>query len=205
MPPQSNLGPSVKHDTRADSTAATPGAILRASVLASLILPMHKELKEAHYRIVAESREARERAGREFRMSQPGICEEYLPYGPATPRLRAYENALLCSFARHLCTAQQTRFGQVPTLQAADLQATEPRAKRFLANRRRLRRLERLGAVQFALRGILGGHDFDGIKVIPERKRVLLKVLTLLICTSDAIKDRQQQPATDEPAALTSH
>jgi hypothetical protein len=39
----------------------------------SLILPTFKDLKVAHYRIVTESREARERAGREFRTRQAGI------------------------------------------------------------------------------------------------------------------------------------
>jgi hypothetical protein len=43
------------------------------SILNSLILPTDKELKETHYRIASESREVRERAGREFRVGQPGI------------------------------------------------------------------------------------------------------------------------------------
>jgi hypothetical protein len=116
----------------------------------------------------------------------------------------AYENALLCSFARHLCAAMETRFGRVPVLRVEDLLATEPRAKKLLAHRRTLRRVEKLGAVQFAAGGILGVHHFDGIKVIPERKRALLKVLTLLMCFSAAIRDSKQRPATAQPAALTS-
>jgi len=41
-----------------------------------LALPITLEqLKTAHHRIAAESREARERVGGEFRVGQPGICE----------------------------------------------------------------------------------------------------------------------------------
>lgn len=159
-----------------------------------------KELKTAHYRIAAENREARERASREFRAGHPGIYA-FLPAAPPTPLVLVYENALIIwTFARHLCAAMEARFGQLPTLQVAILLATEPRAKRLLAHRRTLRRAEKLGAVQFAVGGILGVHYFDGVKVVPERKRVLTKVLTLLMCFSDAVRDRQQRPATAQAA-----
>lgn len=174
------------------------------SLLDSLILPTLKELKEAHYRIAAESREARERAGREFRTSQPGIYA-LLPYGLPTLRVLAYENALLCSFARHLCSAPEARVDRVPVLPLEDLQAAEARAKTLLAHRPTLKQVEKLGAVQFAVGGILGVHYFDGIKVVPERKRVLTKVLTLLMCFSAAIRDRHQRPAADQPVTLPSH
>jgi hypothetical protein len=35
--------------------------------------PTFKDLKAAHLEIAAETREAKERAGKEFRTSQPGI------------------------------------------------------------------------------------------------------------------------------------
>lgn len=157
-----------------------------ASVLDSLTLPTHKDLKAAHYRVVAGDREARERAGKEFRVRQPSIYA-YLPYGPSTLRVLAYENALICSSTRHLCAALEARFGKVPVLRIEDLQATELRAKTLLAHRPTAKKVEKLGAVQFALGGILGVHYVNGIKVVPERKRVLLQVLTLLMCFSDAI------------------
>ena len=185
----------------ADPTAARASA---GRTLDSLILPTFKELKEAHYRIAAESREARERAGREFRTSQSGIYD-YLTYAPPTLRVLAYENALLCSFARHLCAALEARFGRVPVLRVEDLLAAEDRAKTLLAHHPTSKQVEKLGAVQFAVGGILGVHYFDGIKVVPERKRVLTKVLTLLMCFSAAIRDRHQQPAADQPVTLPSH
>jgi hypothetical protein len=159
---------------------APPGLLLD-----SLILPTFKDLKAAHYRIAAESREARERASREFRVGQPHIYE-YLPYGPSTLRALAYENALICSLARHVCAAMEIKHGKVPVLRVEDLQATEARAKTLLAHRPTLKQVEKLGAVQFAVGGIVAVHYFDGIRVIPDRKRVLLKVLTLLMCFSAA-------------------
>ena len=187
MTPQSNLKLSVKRDTRADSTGT--GRLTNIapliSILDSLILPMFKELKEAHYRVAAETHEARERASREFRVGQPGIYV-YLPYGPSTLRVLAYENALLCSFARHVCAAMETKCGKVPVLRVEDLLATEARAKKLLAHRPTAKKVEKLGAVQFAVGGIVGVHYFDGIRVVPEQKRVLLKVFTLLMCFSAA-------------------
>ena len=183
-------------------TAHASKAAPPSSNLDSLILPTFKELKEAHYRIAAECRETRERAGREFRMSQPGICA-YLSYAPPTGRVLAYENALLCSFARHHCAALEARVGRVPVLRVEDLQAAEARAKTLLAHRPTLKQVEKLGAVQFAAGGILGVHYFDGIRVLPERKRVLMKVLTLLMCFSAAIRHRHQRPAADQPGTST--
>ena len=170
-----------------------------ASVRDSLFLPTNKELKTVHYRIAAESREARERVGGEFRTSQPGIYA-YLPYGPSTLRALAYEHALLLSYARHVYAAMESRYGKLPVLRADDLQATEARAKTLLAHRPTAKKVEKLGAVQFALGGILGVHYFDGIKVVPDPNHVLLKVLTLLMCFSDAITDRQQRSGTDQQA-----
>ena len=47
--------------------------------------------------------------------------------------------------------------------------------------------------------GILGVHSFHGIRVIPDAKRVLLKVLTLLICFNDAIqRARTNHPTNQE-------
>ena len=124
-------------------------------------------------------------------MSQPGICA-YLPYTPATIHTLAYENALTCSFARHLCAVVENRFGSVPILKLQDLLASEVRAKELLAGKRAVEQVRKLGAVQFAEGGILGLHSFRGIKVIPDAKRVLLKVVTLLICFNDTI---QRAPA----------
>jgi hypothetical protein len=114
----------------------------------------------------------------------------------------AYENALLCSFGRHVCAAMETKWGEVPVLRLEDLQATEAPAKTLLAHRPTAKKVEKLGAVQFALGGILDVHYFDGIRVIPDRKRVLLKVLTLLMCFS-AVPNRP--PTTQSPTNSTIH
>jgi hypothetical protein len=150
-----------------------------------------KDLKAAHYRIAAYTHEARERAGREFGIKQPGIYA-YIPYVPPTLRVLAGENALISSFARHFCVALEARLGSVPVLKAEDLHATEARAKALLAHGPTLKQVEKLAVVQFAVGGILKVHYFGGIGVIPDRKRVLLKVLTLLLCISAAIQDRTQ-------------
>jgi hypothetical protein len=150
-----------------------------------------KDLKAAHYHIVAYTHEARERAGRVLRTEQHGIATNW-PYAPPTLRVLAYENALICSFARHFCAALEARFGKVPMLKPEDLHATEARAKTLLAHAPTMKQVEKLGAVQFAVDGILGVHYFGGIGVIPDRKRVLLKVLTLLMCFSGAIEHRTQ-------------
>ena len=186
------------HIYKRPSASADPTAARASSgrTLDSLIPITAKELKVTHYRIAAESREAKERAGRKFRMRQPGI-HAYLSYAPPTLRVLAYENALFCSFARHLCAAMGTRFGRVPVLRAEDLQAAEALAKTLLAHRPTLKQVEKLGAVQFAVGGIIGVHYLDGIKVVPERRRVLTKVLTLLICFSTAIAHK--------PIATSSH
>lgn len=165
-------------------------AVSPVSFLDSLILPTHKELKTAHYRIVADNREARERAGKEFRTSQPGIYA-YLPYGPSTLRALAYEHALITSFARHLCAAIEHRFGSVPVLRLEHLRASEIQAKALLADRKNLKRIKGLGAIQFAEGGILGVHYVHGIGINPERNRVQLKVLTLLISFSLAVPETQ--------------
>lgn len=180
---------TTNYDKPHSQRLCQPGHTIQAeppvSVLDSLTLPTFKELKAAHYRIAAASRETRERAGREFRVRQPGIYA-YLPYAPPTPGVLSYENALLSSFTRHVCAAMETKCGKVPVLRIEDLQATETRAKMLLAHRPTLKRVEKLGAVLFALGGILGVHYVDGIGVLPDRKRVLLKVLTLLPCFSAA-------------------
>jgi hypothetical protein len=184
--------------THANSAGAAH-AVPPVSVLDSLITPTFKDLKAAHYRIAAETHQARERAGREFRMHQPGIYA-FLPYGPPTLRVLAYENALLFSYARHVCVAQEARVGPVPVLRVEDLLATEARAKQLLAHRPTLKQVEKLGAVQFALGGILDVHYFDGIRVIPDRKCVLLKVLTLPMRFSAAINGPPSTQSSNSPA-----
>ena len=150
-----------------------------------------KELKQAHYRIAAEDREGRERAGRMFRLTQPGICA-YLPYTSSTVRTLAYENALICSFARHFCAAVENRLASAPVLDLEDLLASEVPCKKLLAHRPTAKWIQKLAPVQFAVGGIIGQHYFDGIGVIPDRKRVLLKVLTLWLCFSDGITNLSQ-------------
>jgi hypothetical protein len=86
----------------------------------------------------------------------------------------AGENALIFSFARHYCAAMDARFGKVPVLKAEDLQATELRAQTLLADGPRLKQVEKLGAVQFALGGILKAHYFGGIGVTAAGQRVFL-------------------------------
>jgi hypothetical protein len=169
-----------------------------------LVQVTFKELKAEHYRIVAESREARARAGRLFRITQPWI-NEYLPCGSTNNRTLAYEHALIISYARHVDAAIETKYGKLPALRLEDLQAFEAQAKALLARGPTTQKVAKLGAVQFAVGGILKVHYFQGIGIIPDRKRVLLKVLTLLMCFSAAIKDRQQRPATAQPEAVTSH
>ena len=180
-------------------TAPAPKTAPPVLLLDSLMTPLFKDLKAAHYRVAAETHEARERAGREFRMGQPGIYA-YLPYGPSTLRVLAYENALLCSFAPHVCAAMETKCGKVPVLRVEDLLATEARAKKLLAHRPTAKKVEKLGAVQFAVGGIVGVHYFDGIRVVPEQKRVLLKVFTLLMCFSAAINGPPSTQSSNSPA-----
>ena len=187
----------MKDGTRAESTAPstkTPPPSLDLDLLDCITV---KELKGTHYRIATESREARERAGREFRMRQPGICEEYLPHGPGNSRVLAGENALICSFARHYCAAMEAWFGKVPVLRVEDLQATELRAQKLLAHGPTLKKVEKLGAVQFAVGGILQVHYFDGVGIVPDRQRVLLKVLTLLMCFSAASTKSREHNGQD--------
>jgi hypothetical protein len=111
----------------------------------------------------------------------------------------AYENALVCSFARHLCDAMETRSGKVPLLRLEDLQAAEARAKMLLAHRPTSKRVEKLGAVQFAIDDILRVHYFDGIRVVPERRRVLTKVLTLLLCLSGPLNRKPITTSSNSP------
>jgi hypothetical protein len=172
---------------------------VKTALLDSLIPITPKELKAAHYRITAETRDGREAAGRRFRIAQPMICD-YLPYSPSVVRALAGENALICSFARHLCAAVETTSGQIPVLRAEVLRTAEAQATALLANRSTKKRVKELGAVQFAEAGILGVHYFEGIGVIPDAKRVLRKVLTLLICFSDAI---QKTPISNDPSSNT--
>ena len=61
------------HDNSA-GTAPAPKTAPPVLLLDSLMTPLFKDLKAAHYRVAAETHEARERAGREFRAGQPGIC-----------------------------------------------------------------------------------------------------------------------------------
>ena len=75
--------------------------------------------------------------------------------------------------------------------------ASEIRSKKMLAHRPTARKLQRLGVVQFAVNGILGVHYLDGMGIIPDRKRVLLKVLALLICFTDVIQKTPTKPASD--------
>ena len=196
---QTLMGKHIPAESR--GTGIATKTALPSSILDSLFPITAKELKVTHYRIAAESRQDRERAGREFRMSQPGIYA-YLPYAPPILRVLAYENALLCSFARHHCAALEARVGRVPVLRVEDLQAAEARAKTLLAHRPTSKQVEKLGAVQFAVGGILGVHYFDGIKVVPDRKWVLTKVLTLLICFSAALNDLPEH--APEPENRTS-
>lgn len=66
---------TTDNHTHGNSAGATHTTITvpPAPILNSLILPTDNEPKETHYRIASESREVRERAGREFRVGQPGI------------------------------------------------------------------------------------------------------------------------------------
>ena len=82
---------------------------------------------------------------------------------------------------------------------ARALQTTELRAKALLAHPPTAKKVEKLGAVQFALGGILGVHDLDGTRVIPDRKRVLIKVLTLLMYFSDAIDRTPCNQSSNSP------
>jgi hypothetical protein len=192
----------MKVGTRAESTALVSDIAPLVSTLDLLDCVTFKELKAAHYRIAAETHEARERAVREFRTKQPSIYV-YLPYAPPTPRAVAGENALIFSFARHFCAAMEARLGSVPVLKAEDPQATELRAQTMLAHGPTPKQVEKLRAVQFALGGILSVHYFGGIGVIPDRQRVLLKVLTLLQCFSGALNRPPITQSSHSPTIYT--
>jgi hypothetical protein len=134
-------------------------------------------------------------------MRQPDIYA-YLSYAPPTLRVLAYENALLCSFARHLCAALEKRSGQAPVLKLEDLLAIEIKADALLANQKNLKRIKRLEAVQFAEGGILGVHYVDGIRVVPDGKRVLLKVVALLLAFSAAVEATRILRPAHSPKSL---
>jgi hypothetical protein len=95
---------------------------------------------------------------------------------------------LICSFARRLCAAVENRCGVTQAVKLEDLLACEVRAKALLKNARTAKQVRKCGAVQFAEGGILGVHYFDGIRAIPDARKVLLKVVTLLICFNNAIR-----------------
>ena len=67
------------------------------SVLDSLMTPTFKDLKAAHYRIAAETREGRERAGTEFRVggSQASMLICPTPTQPSA----CWPTRMLCSAA----------------------------------------------------------------------------------------------------------
>jgi hypothetical protein len=153
--------------------------------LEALIRITADELAPAFVNSAPANEEEAGRLAREFRQSQPGIYK-YLPYTDSTAPEEARENSLTCAFVRRLCLVLQRRFGWVPILKEADLQAAEVQAKELLAQPLVRAKVERIPAMKFAERGILGVRQVAGVMVDPSREKLLVRVLWLLICFSAA-------------------
>jgi len=187
--------------TKTKDPQATISADIADCSLDSLIPLTSKEVKAAHYQSTFATSEEAARVAREFRTSQPEIYK-YLPCTRPTTRTEAYENWMVLAFARRLCVALNTRYGRVPALGEAQLKQAEIKATKLLKNRKMSLKVKLLPAVRFAERGILGLEYVGGIGVIPDRHRVLLKVLTLLVAFSASAPSTQPE-SIHPPARIT--
>lgn len=185
---------SKRHKTKsAPTNIVTPGTI---HAIPLIEIPLD-EFRASKYRIKVRTEEELGRLAREFRTSQAGLYK-YVPYTASTPREVAYENSFICGWARRVCAIVKTRYGIVPILDEAEIRQSEDLAKKMLADAVTLKHIKNMGAIRMAEMVVVEGDDIDGSHIIPDRNRVLLKVLTLVIAFSVAVWKHQQ--TTTRPA-----
>jgi hypothetical protein len=151
--------------------------------LGSVIALTSKELKTVQYQLTGETLDQRRVAIRKFKATQPHLVG-YLLLAAGVSAAQVYENALIGYFVRRLCLVLEARYGDVPSLHYDQLQEAERTAVSLLADRATFERIKKLPVILFAERGILGIRIMGGVTVTPDRNRVLLKVLTILVCFS---------------------
>jgi hypothetical protein len=186
---------SKRNKTKSASTnIVTPGTIHSIPLIE---IPLD-EFRASKYRIKVRSEKELGRLAREFRTTNTGLYK-YVPYTASTPRELAYENSFICAWARRVCAIVKTHYGIVPILDEAEIRQSEDLAKKMLADAVTLKHIKKMGVIRMAEIAMVEGVDIDGSPIIPDAKRVLLKVLTLVIAFSVAVWKHEQ--TTTRPAS----
>ena len=179
---------SKRNKTKSASTnIVTPGTIHSIPLIE---IPLD-EFRASKYRIKVRSEKELGRLAREFRTTNTGLYK-YVPYTASTPRELAYENSFICGWARRVYAIVKTRYGIVPILDEAEIRQSEELAKKMLADAVTLKHIKKMGAIRMAERTMVEGVDIDGTTIIPDKNRMMLKVLTLVIAFSVAVWKHEQ-------------
>jgi hypothetical protein len=150
-----------------------------------------REFAAIDYRIRASNEEEAGPLAREFRTTQAGLYK-YVPYTASIPIEVAYENSHICAWARRVCAILENRHGTVPILDEAQIRESEVLAKEMLADPEALKRIRNKGVIRAAEMAMVQGVNSEHTISTPDRNRVMLKVLTLVIAFSVAIHDWAQ-------------
>jgi len=141
---------SKKHKTKsAPTNTVTPGTIHSIPLIS---IPLD-EFKAVHARISTLDEGEAMRVAREFTTSQPDLYK-YMPYTDSTQRPVAYENSLICAWARRLCAILENRYGTVPILKEAEIRRSEVLAKEMLADPETLKRIRNMDLIRAAAPGM---------------------------------------------------
>jgi hypothetical protein len=150
-----------------------------------------REFDAVKCRVFLTSNEEAVRVAREFRDTQMGLFK-YVPWDGSMSPSMTWENGCIFFWAMHICMVLEDCFGAYPVLNEMAIRKCKAQAKEMLTDAENLNRIKNMEVFQWVQGMLLNIKSTASLKLAPNRKRSLLKLVTLFIAFSQAVWQRQQ-------------